>query len=238
MNLVLDNRTRLLLFNLIDKKQIDDISLCINSGKEANVYLAKKGDMLVALKIYATSILAFKKRAQYIEGDRRFQQMNAGSSNSRRLVRLWAEKEFRNIVRVQTTQTINIPKQLFVEDTILAMEFMGNQQMAAPPLAQICKYLSVSRLNKIYYSLLRSMRDLFQKCQLVHGDLSEYNLLFWDKKVIMIDIGQAMDAQNPYAMVLLRVDIRNMNIFFARMGIPIVNAAEILSFVISPGMPQ
>lgn len=39
-------------------------------------------------------------------------------------------------------------------------------------------------------------------------------------------------------MVLLRVDIRNMNIFFARMGIPIVNAAEILSFVISPGMPQ
>ena len=66
---------------------------------------------------------------------------------------------------------------------------IGHGDIAAPRLVDISKLLSASRLTKIYYSILRMMRDLYHHCRLVHGDLSEYNLLFLDKKVVLIDVG-------------------------------------------------
>lgn len=62
----------------------------------------------IAIKIFSTSILVFKNRSGYIKGDRRFGKNYKGVSNHRKLVKLWCEKEFRNIKRIYLSG-LNIP---------------------------------------------------------------------------------------------------------------------------------
>lgn len=222
----MDARTRANLHGLQEKGKIGEVSELLNSGKEASVYRSGK----LAVKIFATSAMVFKNRQIYIEGDRRFAQMS--TSNSRQLVRLWCEKEFRNLRRVAEAGLISVPTPGLASDNVLVMELLER----AKRLADVGPYLSESRLTKIYYSVIRAMRDLFQKSALVHGDLSEYNILYdiRTKRAYLIDFGQALDLTNPNAVTLLRVDIRNVNAFFARMGVPVVPNGRVLEFVTRP----
>lgn len=66
---MLDPRTRLVLFRLLQKNAISNIYGCISTGKEANVYHATNGDDHLAVKIYKTSILTFKDRERYVNGE-------------------------------------------------------------------------------------------------------------------------------------------------------------------------
>ena len=82
---VLDPRTRLVLFKLLNNGVFASIHGCVSTGKEANVYLALPGPSkasspfsALAVKVYKTSILAFKDRERYVEGDARFSGSNAG----------------------------------------------------------------------------------------------------------------------------------------------------------------
>lgn len=92
---VLDPKTKIILFKLINNGFIDELNGSISRGKEANVFYATsstKGEL--AVKIYKTSILTFKKRRKYIEGEFRFRKLTY-SSNPRKLIKIWAEKEMR-----------------------------------------------------------------------------------------------------------------------------------------------
>ena len=67
---VMDPRTRMILFKLMNRGFITQINGCISTGKEANVYHATgKDDVQLALKIYKTSILVFKDRDKYVTGE-------------------------------------------------------------------------------------------------------------------------------------------------------------------------
>ena len=92
---VMDPRTRMIVFKLLNQGVIMSINGCISTGKEANVYHAtsKNGDL--AIKIYKTSILVFKDRDKYVTGEFRFRHGYC-RHNPRKLVRTWAEKEMRN----------------------------------------------------------------------------------------------------------------------------------------------
>lgn len=147
----MDARTRANLHGLQEKGKLGEVRELLNSGKEASVYRSGK----LAVKIFATSAMVFKNRQVYIEGDRRFAQMS--TSNSRQLVRLWCEKEFRNLKRVADVGLISVPAPELASDNVLVMELLEH----AKRLADVGPYLSESRLTKIYYSVLRSMRDLF-----------------------------------------------------------------------------
>jgi RIO kinase 1 len=98
---VLDPRTRVILMKFLNKKMIKEINGCVSTGKEANVYHAWSYDekQEYAIKIYKTSILVFKDRDKYIEGEFRFRNGHC-RSNPRKMVRLWAEKELRNLKRI------------------------------------------------------------------------------------------------------------------------------------------
>lgn len=244
-NLVLDHRVRLILFKLINKGTISDVRAIINSGKEANVFLCTGGASSafqggnVALKVFATSIMAFKNRAAYIDGERRFNTLSHSQrTNSRRLVALWGDKEFRNLQRLYDLRTIGVPKPLFIVSTILATEFLGVDDVAAPRLRDVAPFLSDHRITKLYYSLLRVMRDMYQSANLVHGDLSEYNILYMKKRAFIIDVGQAVDRTHPLSSELLRMDIFNVNMFFARQRVPIVPCKDVLAFVCMPRLPS
>ena len=96
---VLDNRTRLILVKLINDHHIEKVFGCISTGKEANVYhaITSEGEDR-AIKIYKTSILIFKDRDKYVTGEFRFRR-GYSRHNPRKMVRLWAEKEMRNLKR-------------------------------------------------------------------------------------------------------------------------------------------
>eukprot|EP00066_Takifugu_rubripes_P030115 XP_011619381.1 PREDICTED: serine/threonine-protein kinase RIO1-like [Takifugu rubripes] len=96
---VLDPRTRMILFKMLSRGIISEIDGCISTGKEANVYHASTatGESR-AIKIYKTSILLFKDRDKYVSGEFRFRHGYC-KGNPRKMVRTWAEKEMRNLIR-------------------------------------------------------------------------------------------------------------------------------------------
>ena len=97
--LVLDPRTRLILYKLLNRDFLQEVNGCVSTGKEANVYHAIDGQGgELAVKIFKTSILVFKDRERYVQGEHRFRR-GFNKSNPRKMVRMWAEKETRNLKR-------------------------------------------------------------------------------------------------------------------------------------------
>jgi RIO kinase 1 len=132
---VLDPRTRLILFKFLQQGLVEEINGCISTGKEANVYYAKTNDnQHRAIKVYKTSILVFKDRDRYVTGEYRFRH-GYSRHNPRKMVRLWAEKEYRNLSRLHSNG-IPCPKPIALKNHVLVMEFIG----------KICFYLEMSIL--------------------------------------------------------------------------------------------
>ena len=94
---------------------------------QANVYHASTPEAKhLALKIYKTSILVFKDRDRYVTGEFRFRR-GYSRRNPRKMVRLWAEKEMRNLKRL-VTAVIPCPEPIEVRENVLVMTFLGDQE--------------------------------------------------------------------------------------------------------------
>jgi RIO kinase 1 len=78
----------------------------------------------VAIKIYRTSILNFRARQDYISGEFRFRGEYTSAKNPRKMVRVWAEKELRNLRRLEQSG-IRAPRVLEGKENVLVMEFLG-----------------------------------------------------------------------------------------------------------------
>jgi len=124
---VMDPRTRMILYKLLSNEKLESIDGCISTGKEANVYHATGADNTAfAIKIYKTSILTFKARDKYVSGEFRFRNGYC-KKNPRKMVRLWAEKEYRNLLRIHSTGTILVPQPRLLKSHVLLMDFIGDQ---------------------------------------------------------------------------------------------------------------
>ena len=96
---------------------------------QANVYFAWSTShagqkQARAIKIYRTSILKFRARKEYIDGENRFRGEYTSSRNSRKLIRVWAEKEFRNLRRLRQGG-VPVPEAFELKGNVLVMEFLG-----------------------------------------------------------------------------------------------------------------
>jgi RIO kinase 1 len=184
----LDPRTRLVLFKMLNQGVFTVINGCISTGKEANVYHATTAaGHHLAVKVYKTSILVFKDRDRYVTGDWRFRNGYC-KSNPRKMVRTWAEKEMRNLSRLREAG-IYAPAPHLLRAHVLVMDFIGADGFPAPRLKDAG--LPASKLRDLYTVLVQDMRTMFQVCRLVHADLSEYNILFLDGRLAIIDVSQA-----------------------------------------------
>jgi RIO kinase 1 len=85
--------------------------------------------------------------------------------------------------------------------------------------------------EKIYNLIVEYMRLAFQKAELVHGDLSEYNVLIYEGDPVIIDCGQAMVTDHPNALDYLRRDITNINEYFRSVGVKVINDDEVFRLV-------
>uniref|UniRef100_A0A7S1QUR5 Serine/threonine-protein kinase RIO1 n=1 Tax=Neobodo designis TaxID=312471 RepID=A0A7S1QUR5_NEODS len=210
---VLDPRTRLILYKLVNGGTLEEINGCVSTGKEANVYHAVAGDGSkedVAIKVFKTSILVFKDREQYVSGEFRFQRYC--KSNPRKMVRTWAEKEARNLTRLAKCG-VNAPRVRLLRQHIIIMDFIGSEGWPAPRLKDV-RLSSLASMTRVYFEVAKIVRQMFLECKLVHGDLSEYNLLYHEGKVVVIDVAQSVEFDHPKSLEFLRRDIVNVNAFF------------------------
>ena len=205
------------------------ISGCISTGKEANVYYATTEDGTnLAVKIYKTSILVFKDRDKYVSGEYRFRQ-GYSKSNPRKMVKLWAEKEMRNLKRLYQAG-IPCPEPITLRSHVLVMTFLGSKDgWAADKLKDAD--LSPEKQEAMYYRLMGYVRRLWQVCHLVHADLSEYNILYYKGDIFIIDVSQSVEHEHPRAFEFLRMDIKNCTDYFRRCGVQTCNERAIFDFV-------
>ncbi|KAJ3327455.1 protein kinase rio1, partial [Kappamyces sp. JEL0680] len=116
----------MILFKLINRGVVYEINGCISTGKEANVYHALTPEQShLAIKIYKTSILVFKDRDRYVAGEYRFRH-GYSKSNPRKMVQTWAEKEMRNLKRLQACG-IPCPEAIVLRLHVLVMTLIGDK---------------------------------------------------------------------------------------------------------------
>ncbi|KAL0369289.1 UNVERIFIED_CONTAM: Serine/threonine-protein kinase rio1 [Sesamum calycinum] len=224
----IDPRTRMVLFKMLNRGVFNDINGCISTGKEANVYHATKSDgQELAIKVYKTSVLVFKDRDRYVQGDYRFRYgyckhnprkmgiyvkfyVALGKQNPKELPRekvplsnISKDLNFRQKLTLRAAG-IRCPAPLLLRLHVLVMEFIGKAGWAAPRLKDAD--LSLDKLRESYVEIIMAMRTLYQKCKLVHGDLSEYNILYFEGHLYIIDVSQAVDLDHPHALDFLRED--------------------------------
>jgi RIO kinase 1 len=210
---VFDERTVFQLKKLIINGLLDRIEGLISAGKEANIYLAYdlKGKE-VAIKIYKIDSNTSKWMRNYIIGDPRFKKI---PNNISKIIYLWASKEYKNLKRAYKVG-LNVPKPIYIKNNILIMEYIGFGSTPAPKLKDI---KHPTNLENLFSEVMNFIKELYQKAHLVHGDLSEFNILYHNQKPIFIDISQAVDIQHPKAEKYLVRDIKNIVSYFEKLGI-------------------
>lgn len=210
---VFDTFTVRSLFDLSRKIGLKKISGVVSAGKEARVYrgIDKEGKEL-AIKIYLTFSAEFKKGIyKYIEGDLRFEGIKATST--RKLMSIWAKKEYSNLRRMFSAG-VRVPEPIGQKDNVIVMEFIGKDGVRAPLLKELGRQLEEPR--EVYEDICENVKKIVCKAGLVHADLSEYNIMIFEKKPVIIDVSQAVLTIHPNAEEFLRKDISNIDRFFNR----------------------
>lgn len=202
---VFDEVTLLALYKLVHKKWLSVIGGSISTGKEANIFFGERDGFPIAIKIYRIRTANFTTMSSYITGDRRFSHVKKAKKE---LIFAWTKKEFANLVRARDAG-ISVPEPLVWDRNILVMSFIGENEIPAPQL----RNAEIGDPAKTYREIIKIIDILYNSAELVHADLSEFNILFRDKPYL-IDMGQSVTRDHPRALPFLMRDIRNINRFF------------------------
>jgi RIO kinase 1 len=218
---VFDEATLGALYKLVQDGYIDAFGGPLSTGKEANVYLAQGPDDEVAVKVYRINASDFRTMRDYLDGDPRFEGIG---SDKKKVVVAWTKKEFANLERARVAG-VRVPEPIAVQRNVLVMEFLGRDGERAHRLNEV----DVENPETAYEVVREYMRRLYD-AGLVHGDLSEYNLVIHEGELAVLDLGQAVTVHHPNYRDFLERDCRNVASFFARQGAD-VTAEDLLSFV-------
>jgi serine/threonine-protein kinase RIO1 len=247
----LDHATQLLLFNLQQSGVLESVGGVIRTGKEANVYRAVGGTVKdmpkdVVVKIQRPGTRDFANRHDYVEGDGRYRTTRLPHQGTRKALKLWTEKEFRNLLRANRAG-LRVPAPLLHKQHCLLMEFVGSEDEPAPQLKEV--ELPESQWSVCYAQILAQMCMTFCRCRalihlwvhanscfthrarLVHADLSEYNILYHNDAPVIIDWGQAVDLAHPDHIAYLTADAANIGHFFSARGVQTLDAHAIVRWV-------
>jgi RIO kinase 1 len=219
---VFDERSMMNLYQLLGKNGITAESI-IKEGKESVILSGLTHDkQWVAIKVYCTKACNFKALWKYLMGDPRFKKIG---KNIRKIVNVWCQREFKNL-RTARWAGVNCPKPLFFRENALIMEFIGENNIAAPRLTDITPEYP----NSVYKEVISNLEKLV-KAGLVHGDLSAYNILFYDK-TYFIDFSHGTTLDNEIAPELLKRDIKNINYYFSKLNVNLIDDEELYNKLI------
>ena len=206
---VFDKSTLHNLEKLISNKVIDILDFPISTGKEGNVFRGVTPDKnFLAVKIYRTSTSTFKHMSEYIVGDPRFTSL---PKNRREIIFAWTQKEFKNLERLNKVG-VNVPKPITKIKNILVMEYIGDEEQPAPAL----KDVHLDDPESMFKTLIDFISTMYKKAGLVHSDMSAFNVLVYDKKPYLIDLGQGVLLEHPQSYEFLKRDIHNIVSYFKK----------------------
>lgn len=222
---VLDRSTLMTIYNFLNKGTIAEIHGAVKAGKESRIYWGIGPDgRELAIKIFLTLSSEFRKgMLPYIQGDPRFTHVRR---DTRSLVYAWAQKEFKNLQRAYKAG-IRVPRPIAVDKNVLIMSFIGENGVSAP----LMKEAPPKKPRRTYRQLLTYIKKLYKEAGLVHGDLSEYNVMMWRDKPVLFDVSQAVSLKHPMAERFLRRDLENLRQFFMRLDVDVASVEEMYRFV-------
>ncbi|MDR0483612.1 MAG: serine/threonine protein kinase [Cellulomonadaceae bacterium] len=216
----------------------------LKTGKEADVHLIERavpGDphkavQLAAKRYRSADDRAFRRDSSYTEGRKVKKSRDQRAITNRkseygRAVKsgAWAWAEFSALSRLYTAGA-PVPYPVQIDDTEILMEFIGEDGVAAPRLAQA---RPSAALLQDYWHQLRTAMGVFARLGWAHGDLSPYNTLAHGDRLVIIDVPQVVDlAASPFATQFLHRDCVNMCTWFNARGLnadPDVLFAEVLA---------
>ncbi|MFT5789314.1 MAG: RIO kinase 1 [Shewanella sp.] len=206
---------------LVDEGLIDEVVRPLMSGKEADVYIVRCGDDVRCAKIYKEADKrSFKKAVEYREGrkgrnSRRTRAMEKGSNYGRQeQEQAWQNAEVDALFRLADAG-VRVPQPYGCFDGVLLMELVTDDAgFVAPRLNDIS--LTADMAIAHHYQVMKDVQRML--CAgLIHGDLSEFNVLLDDKGPVIIDLPQAVDAAaNNNAKRMLLRDVNNMTQYYGQ----------------------
>jgi RIO kinase 1 len=221
---------------------ITDVRKVVQSGKEATVYCCRAhpstGEEYLAAKVYRPrAFRSFQNDAIYLQGRSVHGIDSEGSVSlgrgriNRRLCRAvrkksrtgreaqfgsWISREFASLGRLHAAGA-DVPRPVEWTGSALLLEYVGEGEMPAPRLALV--RLDVGEARRLFARVLRNV-EIALACDVVHGDLSAFNILYRGGEVTIIDFPQSVDPWiNPSALELLERDLRNVCDYFVPYGI-------------------
>jgi len=210
---VFDDATYAAIYKLVQDGHVTALGGPISTGKEAHVFEAygpEESD--VAIKIYRINASNFRQMRDYLEGDPRLEELGGDKKS---VVVAWTRKEFANLRRA-IEAGVRVPEPIAVQRNVLVMELIGEEGDAAATLNDV----EIENPETAFEVVREYMRRLYD-AGLVHGDLSEYNVVVYEGELVVIDVGQAVTVHHPNADDFLERDCENVAAFFARQGVDV-----------------
>jgi RIO kinase 1 len=206
---------------LVEEGLVDEVISQLMSGKEATVYVVRSGDEIRCAKVYKDAKQrSFKQAVSYTEGrkvknSRQARAMEKGTRYGRQMQEeLWQNAEVDALFRL-TNAGVRVPQPFICTDGVLLMELVADAEgNVAPRLndVELTHDLAIQ-----YHAFLLNQVVRMLCAGIIHGDLSEFNILLGASGPVIIDLPQAVDAAgNNEAAAMLYRDVRNLAVYFGQ----------------------
>ena len=214
---------------LVDDGLIDEVISRLMSGKEADVFVVRSGGEIRCAKVYKDAVKrSFKKAAQYqegrkVRGGRQARAMGKRSSYGRQLEEeIWQNAEVDALSRLSRAG-VRVPDTYYCIDGVLLMELVYDEDGdVAPQLGHV----TLTHQDAIeQYSMMVHYIKLMLCAGIIHGDLSEFNVLVDSKGPVIIDLPQAVNAAaNNSAQAMFTRDVNNIRRYYAQFAPSLLNS--------------
>ena len=215
---------------------ITDVLARVKGGKEANVYRCaanpETGMTLMAAKVYRPRMFRnLRNDKMYQEGRQLLTADGKHGKPDERMIRAvgkktaygqqvahtsWLMHEFTTLERLYEAGAA-VPQAISSAENALLMGYCGDENMAAPALSEVS--LDEDEAKPLFIETIRNIEIMLQN-GMIHGDLSAYNILYWEGEVKIIDFPQAVNPDvNPYGEAIFQRDVLRVCQYFEKYGI-------------------
>ena len=207
---------------------ITDVVRIVKTGKEASVHLCRAnrsttGEDLLALKAYhPLDRRDFRDESIYRDGEwikeRRIRVALEKKTRFGREVQgaIWVNREWETL-RALSDAGAPVPRPLAATEDAILMTYVGDLDQAAPQLRSVRP--GPDEAQDLFEQVMRAIELLLYR-NVIHGDLSAYNVLVWEGEATVIDLPQAVDPRkNRHAQAMLERDVDRICAYFARFGV-------------------
>ena len=224
------------LFDIAEHQWISDVLRKVKGGKEASVYLCKPGAAIpnadyVAAKVYRPRMLRnLRNDGLYRQGradldsegrqvidDGMLHAMQKKTEYGRELLhQSWMAYEFTSMQELHAAGA-DVPEPYTLSNNAILMEYIGDLDGSAPTLSEVG--LDRAEAGTLFERVLRNL-DVMLAHERIHGDLSAYNILYWDGDITLIDFPQVVSPRvNRHAYRIFERDVKRICDYFSQQGI-------------------